>query len=79
MEFRSGGANLFGESRLDVHVDVLFFDGEFKGPGGDFLFNLPQPGFDGRKLLLSEKPCLQLCSGMGDRPSDVVRVEPPII
>jgi len=79
VEFASGGSDLFGEGRLDVHVDVLQFDGELEFAGGDVLFDFTEAGFDLGELVGGEETGVELGPGMGDGAGDVVGVQAPVV
>ena len=79
MELSSGSADACGQSRFDIHVDVLKFDREIKLPSIDFFFNLTKSFFNGRKLLIIEQSSFYLGPCVSDGASDVMLVQTPVI
>ena len=78
MQPLSGGADPLGEHGLDVHVDVLVIQRELHTAGLDVSQNGLESVDDLFGLVLLDDSRLAQHLGMGDRPRDVLPVEPGV-
>ena len=71
--------NAGGECRLDVHVDVLEFDGKLEFASLDDFLDLLEAFFNGAEFLFIEQSRLELGPCMGDGAGNVMPVQAPVI
>jgi hypothetical protein len=66
MKLSSGCPDPFGESCLDIHMNVLVFDREIKVTSRNFIFDFAKSTFDLGEFILGQNSSPDLAPGVGD-------------
>src|SRR5439155_15623927 len=75
VEFSAGGADLLGQTALDVHVNIFVSRRKSKLAAFDLTLDRFQSAHDLPRIACRDDPLARQHPRMGDAPSDIVPIE----